>query len=156
GPILLPETWPGRGGGRHPLRVQVPARRLIGTSGVSSDSPDALGVFSESSSVRTLGLYDATRHSSFGEWRNDEATEVASRRGEPEADITEHETVVKAWLVREAPDMVPAFAAPGLAHAPAGRPLGGPGLRTMRLWLHRYSHRGGWRKNGQHLVGQLR
>src|SRR5204863_1548278 len=26
GPILLPETWPGRGGGRHPLRVQVPAR----------------------------------------------------------------------------------------------------------------------------------
>jgi len=106
---------------------------LIGTPGDSSDFPDAVGVFSESSSVRTLGLYDATRHSSFGEWRNDEATEVARRRGEPEADITKHETVVQAWLVREAPDVVPAFAAPGLAHAPAGRPLGGPGLRTMRL-----------------------
>src|SRR5213596_924280 len=38
GPILLPETWPGRGGGRHPLRVQVPARRLIGAPRVSFDS----------------------------------------------------------------------------------------------------------------------
>jgi hypothetical protein len=66
---------------------------LIVGSGVSSGSQTDLGVFSESSPVRTLALYAGTRHSYFGEWRNDEATEVARRSGEPEADIDERETI---------------------------------------------------------------
>jgi len=48
-------------------------------------------MFSESSSGRTLALYAATRHSCFGEWRNDEATEVARRKSEPEADSNQLE-----------------------------------------------------------------
>src|SRR5205807_8946014 len=95
--------------------------------------PNAVGVFSESSLVRTLGRYDATRHSCFGEWRNDEATEVASRRGEPEPDITRHETVGKAWLPRQAPDLLPTLAASAPSRAPARRTPCGPGLRTSRL-----------------------
>jgi len=91
-------------------------------------------VFSQSSSVRTLALYDASRHSYVGEWRNDEATDVARRSSEPKASTNEREIVAAmARFVREAPDVVPPITATRVAHAPARGTFHRLGLRTMRL-----------------------